>query len=61
MKVIIVFKTGFQLSITCEEFSITQSSLGVPIGYEAKGLADNKPLYFNLNDVLCIYRDLNAE
>jgi len=57
MKVIIVFKTGFQLSITCEEFSITKSSLGTPIGY----VTDNKPLYFNLDDVLCIYRDLNAE
>ena len=61
MKVIIVFKTGFQFSITCEEFSITKSSLGVPIGYEIKSIIDNKPIYFNLNDVLCIYRDLNEE
>lgn len=60
MKVIIVFKTGFQLSITCEEFSLIKS-IGTPIGYEAKGITDNKPIYFDLDDVLCIYRDLNAE
>lgn len=61
MKVIIVFKTGFQLSITCEEFSLSKSPLWEPIRYEIKGITDNKPLYFNLSDVLCIYRDLNAE
>lgn len=60
MKVMIVFKTGFQLSITCEDFSLIKSG-GTLLGYKAKGITDNKPAYFNFNDVLCIYRDLNAE
>ena len=60
MKVIIVFKTGFQLSITCEDFSLTKS-MGKPIGFKTTGVTDNDPMCFDFNEVLCIYRDLNAE
>ena len=60
MKIIIVFKNGFQLNITCEEFTI-HSQFGMPYGYEASGIKDNKLLHIDWNEVLCVYRDMRGE
>lgn len=60
MKIIIVFKNGFQLNITCETFKIYYQ-LGTPYSYEASGIEDNKPIYINWNEVLCVYRDMKGE
>lgn len=60
MKIIIVFKDGSHLNITCEEFVI-HYQFGVPYDYEGRGIEDNKPLYINWNEVLCVYRDMRGE
>lgn len=56
MKIIIVFRTGFQLPITCGEFTLERDVLGNPIGYDIKNITDNKPIHFDFKDVLCVYR-----
>ena len=61
MKIIIVFKNGFSLVVTCESFSIDKDSLGSITGYSIKGIKDRKPLYIEFEDVICIYRDVEAE
>ena len=61
MKIIIVFKNGYSFSMTCESFIIKQDSFGQLTGYEIKGMKDRKPLYISFEDVLCVYRDMEAE
>jgi hypothetical protein len=61
MKIIIVFRTGFQLPITCEEFTLERDVLGNPIGYDIKNITDNKPIHFDFKDVLCVYRVVRGE
>ena len=61
MKIVFCFKNGTQLVITCDEFSLTQNGLGEYVGYEIKGITDNKPLYVNWNDITCIYRVMEGE
>ena len=61
MKIIIVFKNGFSLAVTCEKFSIDKNGLGNITGYSIKGIKDRKPLYIEFEDVICIYRDVEAE
>ena len=62
MKVVIRFKNGFELPITCEKFKLTKSSACWDImGYDIEGIEDNKPLFFRPDDVLCIYQILNED
>ena len=61
MKIIIVFKNGYSLSVTCEGFTIKQDGFGQFTGYEIKGIKDRKPLYIKFEDVICVYRDREAE
>ena len=61
MKIIIIFRTGFQLPITCEEFTLERDVLGNPIGYDIKNITENKPIYFDFEDVLCVYRVMRGE
>lgn len=62
MKIIIVLKNGFALTVTCDEFSLNKNGLGQYTGYEIKGIKDNKPLYINWEDVSLVYRaDMDRE
>ena len=61
MSIKIVFKNGYSFSVTCESFTIKQDVLGQITGYEIKGIKDRKPLYINFEDVICVYRDIEAE
>lgn len=61
MKIVIVFNNGFQLPITCEEFTLNKDVFGNATEYEIKGITDNKPIYFDLNNVMCIYRAMEHE
>jgi hypothetical protein len=58
MKIIIRFKSGFQLPVTCDEFSISKNAYTGEISeYEIKGIKDNKLIFFRSEDVECIYRE----
>ena len=61
MKITIVFKNGYSFTVTCESFSIKQDVFGQITGYEIKGIKDRKPMYINFEDVICVYRDMEAE
>ncbi len=52
------FKSGFELPITCDECIIKKSALdGELIGYDIKGIKDNKPLFIQLENVECIFSE----
>lgn len=62
MRIIIRFKSGFELPITCDNFSIeTHAMTGELAGYDIKNIKDIKPVFFRLEDVECIFRDMTAE
>ena len=62
MKIIVRFKSGFELPITCESFSLTQHQITNEItDYHIKGITDNKLIFFHSEDVECIFRDMTAE
>ena len=57
MTVVFVFKNGYELKVKCENITLTVNNLtGQITGYEMNGIEDNKLLYVDLNEILCIYR-----
>lgn len=61
MSITIVFKNGYSFSMTCDSFTIKQDVFGQLTGYEIKGIKDRKPLYISIEDVMCVYRDMEAK
>ena len=61
MRITSVFKNGYSLSVTCESFTIKKDGFGKITGYEIKGIKDRKPMHINFEDVICVYRDIEAE
>lgn len=62
MRIIVRFKSGFELPITCDSFSLTHyPATNEIMGYEAKGIKDNKLIFFRSEDVECVFRDMTAE
>ena len=61
-KVIIRFKSGFELPITCDKFSIRKDAVTGEIAVcTIEGIMDNKPLFFRSEDVECIFQEMNDE
>ena len=61
MRITIVFKNGYSFSITCEKFTLRKNAFEQVTGYEIKGIKDRKPMYINFEEVICVYRDMEAE
>lgn len=61
MTIVFVFKNGFELRMKCKKFLLTRNGLGMVSGYEANDITENKPVEFNFEDVICIYRVLSDE
>lgn len=61
MTIVFVFKNGFELRMKCKDFLLHRNGLGMVTGYEAKDVTENKPIEFDIGDVLCIYRVLSDE
>ncbi len=58
-KLIIRLKSGYEIPITCEDFTFKENRLSGELGdYEIKGIKDNVPLYFRLTDVDCVVENL---
>ena len=62
LKVIIRFKSGFMLPVTCEKFRMrTDAVTGEIVSYNIEGITDNKPLFFRSEDIECIFQEMNDE
>ena len=58
MTVIFVFKNGYELKVKCENCTLSTNYLtGQITGYKMDGIEDNKPLYIDFNEILCVYKD----
>lgn len=62
MRIIIRFKSGFELPITCNKFSISKNAYTGEIAeYDISGIKDNKLLFFRSEDVECVYREMTND
>jgi hypothetical protein len=61
-KMKILFKGGQEITICCDEFTVTKSNLTSEItNIKWKGLKNIKPMYCNFSEMLCVYQVLETE
>ena len=61
-KIVIRFKSGFELPITCENASFKFHNLtGEMTEYDFSGIVDNKPIFFRPEDIECIYQIMDGD
>lgn len=57
MTIVFVFRSGKEIEMECESFSVTTDFLtGSIIEYEATGITKNKPSYINVKEIDMIYK-----
>lgn len=61
MTIVIVFKSGYELKVKCEESTLSRDIDGVITNIKFKGVTENKPLDINFDEVACIYRVMSDE
>ena len=62
MTVVFVFKNGYELKVKCENITLTTSNLtGRIAGYQMDDIDSNKPLYIDVDEIICVYRVMADE
>lgn len=61
MTIVFVFKSGYEVRMKCEKFTINKNGLGQLQGWKAEGISENKVLEMDVSEILCIYRVLSDE
>lgn len=62
MTIRIILKNGVEFSIQCEEFNLERERLtGILVGWTAKGVTENKPVYIDMNQIAAVVRVLSDE
>lgn len=56
MTIRVILKSGSEFAIKCDEFTIKQNSFGQVIGYNIEGIAENKPVYLDFEQVAAVVR-----
>ena len=59
MTIYIKFKNGFLLPIKCTSYTFKISLItGELVDYKIEGAKDNKPIFLNIEDIECIWQDM---
>ena len=61
MTIVIRFRSGAELRVKCREYKQERDAHGRLVNLELKGVKENKPVYFSLDDVELIYRVMSDE
>lgn len=61
MTIVIMFRNGTELRMKCDEFNIKKNVLEQLTEANFDGLVENKPIWMDLREVMCIYRVLSDE
>lgn len=61
MTIRIILKNGSEFSVKCKEFAVKRNELNEIVGYEIKGIEENKPLYIDFNHIAAIVRVFSDE
>ena len=61
-KITILFKNRENLTIEAEKLTVRRSDYDNDlVGLSWEGLKDKRPMYVRLDEVMCIYQELDAE
>ena len=61
MVIVFVFKNGYELKTRCEQFNVKRGPLGQIVEIEASKVTENKMIYIDFDELLCVYRVLSDE
>lgn len=61
MSIRVILKSGNEFTMKCDEFTANKNVFGQFIGYSAKGISENKPIYLDIEQVSAIIRIMSDE
>ena len=64
MSIRIILKSGVEVTVKCDKFTLKQNGFGQTTGYDIAGITENKPVYLDFDEVAAIirlYSDENDE
>lgn len=61
MSIRVIFKCGAEFTIKCDKFALEKTARGEVTSYDISGIAENKPIYLDLNQVAAIVRICSDE
>lgn len=61
MTIKVILKSGLEFAVRCDKFTIEKNIVGQITRYEVEGIAENEPVYLNLEEVAAIVRVLSDE
>lgn len=62
MTITILFKSGKEIDVECDEFSVGTGLNAELNGYKIAGAKNGRPIYMDMSEVACIYRkDVGSE
>ena len=56
MKVRIILKSGADFTVTCKNFTCTQTSFGGAVAHEISGITENPPIYLDPQEIAAVIR-----
>ena len=56
MIVTVLFKSGKEIDIECDEFTVGTGLTAQLFSYEISGARNGRPIYINMSEVACVYR-----
>ena len=59
--VVILFKSGKEVTVQCREFEIVRDWADDPVGLETTGVTGNNILYMDFTQVACVYERHGAQ
>ena len=61
MSIRFILKSGAEFTVKCENVTIKRNGLGGIVGYDFKGITENKPLDVDMTQVAAVIRVLSDE
>lgn len=61
MSIRVIFKCGAEFTIKCDKFALEKTALGEVTSYDISGIAENKPIYLDFNQVAAVVRICSDE
>ena len=61
MSIRIILKSGAEFTVKCDKFTLTRNGFQQVTGYNIEGIAENKPIYLDFEQVAAVVRVFSDE
>lgn len=61
MTIRVILKNGAEFAIKCDKFTLTRNGFQQVTGYNIEGIAENKPVYLDFEQVAAVVRVFSDE